>query len=171
MRSLDYCICIVLYLCIYIALLAVHNQKRFRCKRPREKRAGYTWLWMAYPSRITVQHHKGYLLPITSFHPQHWNRLTVLSNDPALSTKQINQQLAKLDLVSLLHEFPTFVFCTSVKDLGIILDQELTFTEHISLLMCFCFYQLRQLRVVSRPLSSSSTATLVHAFILNQLDY
>src|SRR6218665_3216933 len=34
---------IVLYLCIYIALLAVHtNQKRFQkfqCERPREKRA------------------------------------------------------------------------------------------------------------------------------------
>src|SRR6218665_2006137 len=38
-----YCIvlyCIILYLYIYIARLAVHtNQKRFQCKRPREKRA------------------------------------------------------------------------------------------------------------------------------------
>jgi len=32
------------------------------------------------------------------------------------------QQLAKLDLVSLSHEFPTFVFSTSVRDLGVILD-------------------------------------------------
>src|SRR6218665_2703418 len=32
--------CIVLYLYFYIALLALHtNQKRFQCKRPREKRA------------------------------------------------------------------------------------------------------------------------------------
>src|SRR6218665_2269987 len=32
--------CIVLYLYIYVALLAVHtNQKRFQCERPREKRA------------------------------------------------------------------------------------------------------------------------------------
>src|SRR6218665_618451 len=32
--------CIVLYLYIYIALLAVHtNEKRFQCERPREKRA------------------------------------------------------------------------------------------------------------------------------------
>ena len=30
--------CIVLYLYIYIALLAVHtNQKRFQCEKPREK--------------------------------------------------------------------------------------------------------------------------------------
>jgi len=32
--------CIVLYLYIYIALLAVHtNQKRFQCERPKEKKA------------------------------------------------------------------------------------------------------------------------------------
>src|SRR6218665_1646855 len=32
--------CIILFLYIYIALLAVHtNQKRFQCERPREKRA------------------------------------------------------------------------------------------------------------------------------------
>src|SRR6218665_1787674 len=32
--------CIVLYLKIYIALLAVHtNQNRFQCERPREKKA------------------------------------------------------------------------------------------------------------------------------------
>src|SRR6218665_843077 len=44
----------------------------------------------------------------------------------------ICQQLAKFDLVSLSHEFPTFVFSTSVRDLGVILDQELSFAEHIS---------------------------------------
>src|SRR6218665_348492 len=81
------------------------------------------------------------------------------------------QQLEKLDLVSLSHEFPTFVFYTSVRDLGVILDQELSFAEHISSLTRSCFYQLRQLRVVSHSLSSSSTATLVHAFILYRLDY
>ena len=81
------------------------------------------------------------------------------------------QQLAELDLVSLSHEFPTFVFSTSIRDLGVILDQELSFAEHISSLTRSCFYQLRQLRVVSRSLSSSSTATLVNAFILNRLDY
>src|SRR6218665_2172581 len=82
-----------------------------------------------------------------------------------------HQQLSKLGLVSLLHEFPTFVFFTSVRDLGVILDQELSFAEHISSLTRSCFYQLRQLRVVSSSLSSSSTATLVHAFIINRLDY
>src|SRR6218665_956545 len=41
----------------------------------------------------------------------------------------------------------------------------------ISPLTRSCFYHLRQLRVVSRSLSVSSTATLVHAFIVNRLDH
>src|SRR6218665_868294 len=38
------------------------------------------------------------------------------------------------------------------RDLGVILNQELSFAEHISSLMRSCFYQLRQLRVVSLSL-------------------
>src|SRR6218665_280998 len=70
------------------------------------------------------------------------------------------QQLDKPDLAALSLEFPTFVFSTSVRDLGVILDQELSFVEHITALTRSCFYHLRQLRVVSRSLSASSTATL-----------
>src|SRR6218665_1882380 len=44
------------------------------------------------------------------------------------------QQLDKLDSESLSAEFPTFLFSTSVRDLGVILDQELSFGEHITAL-------------------------------------
>src|SRR6218665_2621437 len=81
------------------------------------------------------------------------------------------QQLDKMDLAALSLEFPTFVFSTSVRDLGVILDQELSFVEHITALTRSCFYHLCQLRVVSRSLSSSTTATSVHAFIVNHLDH
>src|SRR6218665_2467093 len=81
------------------------------------------------------------------------------------------QQLYKLDYESLSAEFPTFLFSTSVRDLGVILDQELSFAEHITALTRSCYYHLRQLRVVSRSLSSSSASTLIHAFIANRLDY
>src|SRR6218665_2607898 len=81
------------------------------------------------------------------------------------------QQLDKLDFESVSAEFPTFLFFTSVRDLGVILDQELSFGEHITALTRSCYYYLRQLRVVSRSLSSSSASTLVHAFIANRLDY
>ena len=81
------------------------------------------------------------------------------------------QQLEKLDLESLSAEFPTVAFSTSVRSLGVILDQDLSFMKHITALTRSCYYQLRQLRVVTRSLSSSSASTLVHAFILNRLDY
>ena len=48
-----------------------------------------------------------------------------------------------------------------VRDLGIILDQELNFSVHINQLTRTCYYQLRQLRTVSRSLSHDSAATLV----------
>src|SRR6218665_1069870 len=40
----------------------------------------------------------------------------------------------QLDPESLSAEFPTFLFSTSVRDLGVILDQELSFGEHITAL-------------------------------------
>src|SRR3984885_10081425 len=81
------------------------------------------------------------------------------------------QQLSKLDLLSLSEEFPHLSFSTSVRDLGVILDQELSFSKHISSLSRACYYQLRQLRVVARSLSSSSASALVHAFVCSRLDY
>src|SRR6218665_3115414 len=51
------------------------------------------------------------------------------------------------------------------------LDQELTFVRHINLLCRSCYYQLRQLRVVSRSLSPVAASTLVHAFVVSRLDY
>src|SRR3984885_15167889 len=67
--------------------------------------------------------------------------------------------------------FLTLFFSTSVRDLGIILDQQLSFSGHIHALSRACFYQLRQLRVVTRSLSFASASLLVHAFVCSRLDY
>src|SRR6218665_149927 len=40
------------------------------------------------------------------------------------------QQLAKIDLGSLAIKYPHFTFSSSVRDLGVTLDQELTFVRH-----------------------------------------
>ena len=71
------------------------------------------------------------------------------------------QQLAKIDMDALALEFPLITFSPFVRDLGIILDQELTFTRHINLLCRSCYYQLRQLKVVSRSLSFSAAPLLL----------
>lgn len=81
------------------------------------------------------------------------------------------QQLAKLNLIDLSAEFPNYTFSSSVRDLGIILDQALTFAPHLNRLSRDCFYQLRQLRTVARSLSPGAAATLVHSFITIRLDY
>ena len=60
---------------------------------------------------------------------------------------------------------------TTVRDLGVQLDQELSLTHHINLVSRSCFYQLRQLRVVSRSLTFNARVTLIHAFVLSRLDY
>src|SRR6218665_3042671 len=75
------------------------------------------------------------------------------------------QQLAKIDLRSLAIKY------FSVRDLGVTLDQELTFVRHINLLCRSRYYQLWQLRVVSRSLSPAAASTLVHAFVVSRLDY
>src|SRR6218665_3988229 len=80
------------------------------------------------------------------------------------------QQLAKIDLGSLAVKYPHFTFSSSVRDLGVTLDQELTFVRHINLLCRSCYYQLRQLRVVSRSLSPAAVSTLVHAFVVSRVD-
>src|SRR6218665_1939617 len=60
-------------------------------------------------------------------------------------------------------------FQDSVRDLGVILDQELSISLHINQLTRSCYYQLRQLRVVSRSLSSRAAAAFVHAFVTSRL--
>jgi len=51
-------------------------------------------------------------------------------------------------------------------------DQQLTFAPHINRL-CSDWYTTScgQLRVISRSLTSTATATLVHAFVTSRLDY
>jgi hypothetical protein len=81
------------------------------------------------------------------------------------------QQLKKIDPQAISADFPHFVFSTSVRNLGVVLDQELTFSEHLNLLSRVCFFQLRQLRVISRSLSPNAALALVHAFVCSRIDY
>src|SRR6218665_629148 len=99
------------------------------------------------------------------------NRLRLNSAKTQFILLGTRQQLALLDMAALSAAFPLLTFSYAVRDLGVTLDCELTFSTRINLLSCDCFYQLRQLRTVTRPLTASATATLVHAFIAIRLDY
>src|SRR6218665_1875304 len=63
------------------------------------------------------------------------------------------QQLARLDMAALSAAFPLLTFSSAVRDLGVTLDSELTFSTQINLLSRDCLYQLRQLRIVTRSLT------------------
>src|SRR6218665_1226701 len=59
------------------------------------------------------------------------NRLFLNPQKPQYIWFGTRQQLDKLDLAAWSLEFPTSVFSTSVRDLGVIpVDQELSFVEH-----------------------------------------
>ena len=80
-------------------------------------------------------------------------------------------QLSKVDLSYLQHLFPGVSFSTTVRDLGVTLDQELTFSEHVRNVCRTCFYHLRQIRSVRRSLTTKAATTLMHAFICTRVDY
>src|SRR6218665_224679 len=81
-----------------------------------------------------------------------------------------HRQLAKIDILRLFSLFPSITFSTCVRGLGVMLDPELSFSHHINLIAWKCYYQLRQLRVVSRSLTHQSTLALVHAFVTSRID-
>jgi len=57
------------------------------------------------------------------------------------------------------------------RDLGVLVDQELTFKEHVAKIASSCFYQLRRLKQVRRYVDNDVMAQLVAAFVTSRLDY
>jgi len=78
---------------------------------------------------------------------------------------------AMLDLSAIAADLSHFIFSPIVRDLEVILDQELTSAPHIHCLSRDSYYQLHQLHTLVRSLTSDSTATLIHAFVTARLDY
>src|SRR6218665_1433100 len=62
-------------------------------------------------------------------------------------------------------------FSQVVRDLGVLLDSELTFSHHVDQVCRSCYYQLRQLRVIAHSLTFNAAVSLVHALVLSRLDY
>ena len=58
-----------------------------------------------------------------------------------------------------------------LRNLGVLLDSELTMRQHISETVGAYFYHLRRLKKVRRILGSSVTCRLVAAFVTSRLDY
>ena len=57
-----------------------------------------------------------------------------------------------------------------VRDLGVLLDSELTMKPHINKLVSTCFYHLRRLRQLKRHVNRDVMKQLVSALILSRID-
>ena len=60
---------------------------------------------------------------------------------------------------------------SSVRDLGVFLDSDLTMQAHVGHITRVCFKMLRQIRVVAAHLPSFATKALVTSLVLSKLDY
>ena len=99
------------------------------------------------------------------------NRLSLNPNKTQLIWFGTRQQLHKLDFPLLTERFPSFTFHSSVRDLGVVLDSTLTFSQHIANLTRSSYFHLRRLRAIRRSVSSSVFTSIVHAFICSRIDY
>ena len=78
-----------------------------------------------------------------------------------------------------LHNLPTSItienvqisFKLSVKNLGLTLDCHLTTNAHVSNIAQTCYFEQRHLASIRRFPTSTTTATLVSAFVLSRIDY
>ena len=59
----------------------------------------------------------------------------------------------------------------SVRDLGVLLDNELTMRPHINKISSTCFYHLQRLRQLRRLVDRAMMQRLVSAFVISRLDY
>ena len=58
-----------------------------------------------------------------------------------------------------------------VRDLGVLLDAELSMRQHVNKVAATCFYQLRRLRQVRRRTGQEVTTQLILALVTSRLDY
>ena len=60
---------------------------------------------------------------------------------------------------------------TVARNLGVYFDDQLNMQQHIANISRQSYFQLRQLRVVSRSLTKDALKMLLHAFVFSRLDY
>ena len=99
------------------------------------------------------------------------NRLKLNSDKTQLIWLGSRQQLLKVNSDSILLGASTVRFQSSVVDLGVVLDSNLSMRDHVSRLCRTSYYQLRQLRFIRRSLTTWACTQLVHALVNSRLDY
>uniref|UniRef100_A0A8P4KP43 Reverse transcriptase domain-containing protein n=1 Tax=Dicentrarchus labrax TaxID=13489 RepID=A0A8P4KP43_DICLA len=85
-----------------------------------------------------------------------------------LGPKNLRDSLSK-DIVSL--DGINLASSTTVRNLGVIFDQDLSFNSHIKQTSRTAFFHLRNIRKNRHILSQTDAEKLIHAFVTSRLDY
>ena len=62
-------------------------------------------------------------------------------------------------------------FSPSVRSLGVVLDQTLSFKQHVLSICRVACLELRRIGTIRQYLSVDATQTLIFAFVLSRIDY
>ena len=81
------------------------------------------------------------------------------------------QQLAKVDIVELQLLSANVHFSTTVSNLGVHFDSQLTMRDHVTATCHSYFFQLRQLQAIRSSLTTDAAKTLGQVFMGGRLDY
>ncbi|WP_294046750.1 hypothetical protein, partial [Thiolapillus sp.] len=60
---------------------------------------------------------------------------------------------------------------STVRNLGVTLDQNLSFQQHVSRTCQICYFELRRINSIRHYLSQDALKTLISAFVLSRIDY
>ena len=60
---------------------------------------------------------------------------------------------------------------TTVRNLGVVVDQKLSFQSHVNKTVSSCFYQLRRLKSSVKALPFETAKTLVNSFVISRINY
>src|SRR6218665_2094411 len=98
-------------------------------------------------SRMSIDaHSRDFYLLLSS------NRLSLNPHQTQIIWFDTPQRRLKLELPLLTERFSSFVFHSSVRNLGVVLDSTLTFSEHVGNLTRSSYFHLRRLRSGPSPL-------------------
>ena len=81
------------------------------------------------------------------------------------------QQINHVNVSDILILSSSVKVVESARDLGVVIDSQLSLSSHVAALCRSGFYHLRQLPPLCRSLPAEATKTLVQTFISCRLDY
>ena len=120
-------------------------------------------------------------LPITFSHLQHcfsalfdWmnsNRLKLNADKTEVIIFGSRHKLSKVELNSITLNGVVVPLADSVRNLGVTLESDLSFTLHSKKLTSSCFFNIKQCWQIRNCLTQPACETLVHAFVTSRLDY